>query len=245
MNRLLLASALLFSSGAVAEELVLCSTNAADLPDGSVSGHTVQFEVPEASTGRVVISATLDLELEHPWVGDLVVTLGAPEAASVVMLDRVGQVPFGFPGPFGCGGDDVLATFDDAAAESAEEVCEIGPQPVLAGSLRPLQELSLLNGVDPVGTWSLVVSDRQTGDAGRFISACLRLVVLEDCDGDGVPDKCSCTGDLDGTGVVDGADMAYLLGAWNTADAVADLDLDGVVGGADLSMLLGNWGSCN
>lgn len=246
MNRLLLASALLFASGALAEELVQCSTVVVDLPEGASSGLSIEFEVPEAPTGRVVISATLELEIEHPWVGDLVVSLSAPEAAAVVVvLDRVGMVPYGFPGPFGCGGDDVLATFDDGAAESVEEVCEIGPQPVLAGSLRPFQELSLLSGIDPAGTWSLVVSDRQMGDSGRFISACVRLEVLEDCDGDGVPDKCSCLGDLDGSGIVDGADMAVILGAWNTADAIADLDQNGTVSGADLSLLLGNWGSCN
>lgn len=49
-------------------------------------------------------------------------------------------------------------------------------------------------------------------------------------------------GDLDGNAVVDGADLAILLGAWGTDDRTADLDGDGAVDGADLAVLLGAWG---
>jgi nitrate/TMAO reductase-like tetraheme cytochrome c subunit len=48
-------------------------------------------------------------------------------------------------------------------------------------------------------------------------------------------------GDLDGNGVVNGADLAILLGAWGTAGP-GDLNGDGVVNAADLALLLGNWG---
>ena len=48
-------------------------------------------------------------------------------------------------------------------------------------------------------------------------------------------------GDLNNDGIVDGADLAILLGAWGSNDPIADLSGDGEVGGADLSILLGNW----
>jgi len=48
-------------------------------------------------------------------------------------------------------------------------------------------------------------------------------------------------GDLNGDGVVDGADLGILLNAWGTNDPVADLNGDGVVDGADLGILLNNW----
>jgi hypothetical protein len=49
-------------------------------------------------------------------------------------------------------------------------------------------------------------------------------------------------GDLDGNGVVDGADLGMLLGAWGTnPGSAADLDGDGAVDGADLGVLLGGW----
>ncbi|HMN95676.1 MAG TPA: M12 family metallo-peptidase [Phycisphaerales bacterium] len=49
--------------------------------------------------------------------------------------------------------------------------------------------------------------------------------------------------DLDGNGIVDGADLGLLLGAWGTQGAGgADLDGSGTVDGADLGLLLGAWG---
>jgi len=52
----------------------------------------------------------------------------------------------------------------------------------------------------------------------------------------------STPADLDGDGVVNGADLAVLLGAWGQKGGAADLDGSGVVGGADLTILLGAWG---
>lgn len=49
--------------------------------------------------------------------------------------------------------------------------------------------------------------------------------------------------DLDGNGIVNGADLALLLGSWGApqASVLADLNDDGVVDGSDLAILLGNW----
>jgi hypothetical protein len=51
-----------------------------------------------------------------------------------------------------------------------------------------------------------------------------------------------CPNDLNGDGVVGGADLAALLGAWGTAGG--DIDGDGDTDGADLASLLGAWGDC-
>lgn len=48
-------------------------------------------------------------------------------------------------------------------------------------------------------------------------------------------------GDLDGNGIIDGADLGLLLAAWGTGDVAADLDDSGVVDGADLGALLALW----
>ena len=48
--------------------------------------------------------------------------------------------------------------------------------------------------------------------------------------------------DLNGDGVVDGADLASLLNQWGSAGS-ADFDDDGIVGGADLAALLNAWGA--
>lgn len=56
----------------------------------------------------------------------------------------------------------------------------------------------------------------------------------------------TCVGDLDGSGSVDAADLAIVLGAWGPAHAPIgeDLDGDGDVDAADLAVLLGAWGPC-
>jgi len=48
-------------------------------------------------------------------------------------------------------------------------------------------------------------------------------------------------GDLDGDGVVDGADLGLLLVYFGTAEPLADLNDDGVVDGSDLGLLLVAW----
>jgi hypothetical protein len=50
-------------------------------------------------------------------------------------------------------------------------------------------------------------------------------------------------GDLDGNGVVNGADLGLLLAGWGTCGTPCpgDLDGNGVVNGADLGLLLANW----
>lgn len=57
---------------------------------------------------------------------------------------------------------------------------------------------------------------------------------------------CIPQGDLNGDGVVNGADLGLLLGFWGTCapfqiGCSGDLNFDGLVNGADLGRLLGNW----
>ena len=59
-----------------------------------------------------------------------------------------------------------------------------------------------------------------------------------------------CVADLNFDGMVNGADLGVLLGAWgsivstNPGQQSPDLNGDGVVNGADLGILLGSWGEC-
>ena len=49
-------------------------------------------------------------------------------------------------------------------------------------------------------------------------------------------------GDFDGTGEVDGGDLAALLAHWNRHAPEFDLDGDGFIDEADLARLLADWG---
>ncbi len=69
--------------------------------------------------------------------------------------------------------------------------------------------------------------------------------LVEDLDGDGVPDRCRCRSDFDGDGWVGGMELGRLFGSWGAEDPTIDLDGDGLIGSGDLSILLGDWGACH
>lgn len=62
----------------------------------------------------------------------------------------------------------------------------------------------------------------------------------------GALDQCSdCPADVTGDDEVNAADLAILLGAWQTAPCgPPDLNDDATVDAADLALLLGAWGPC-
>ena len=231
---------------APAEEVSISFDQVTPIPDNSgTSSVLVELEVPASKLARTITGMRLSVQLDHPWVGDLSAVLESPGgAAQAVLFNRTGLVPAGFPGPFGCGGDDVDATFRDDATLSVNEVCSTTVAPVLAGQLRPNESLAGFHGLEPSGLWKLRLSDMQSGDSGTLRSVTLVVVVEPDCNGDGLPDECDCPGDLNGDGVVGGPDLSIMLSSWGS-DGPADLDGDNIVTGADLAALLSTWGLCD
>lgn len=77
-----------------------------------------------------------------------------------------------------------------------------------------------------------------------------RLEILQgialDNNENGVPDPCDCVGDMNFDGLVDGADLTFVLTSWDETgtNLRPDINLDGIVNGADLTILLGTWGEC-
>jgi len=70
-----------------------------------------------------------------------------------------------------------------------------------------------------------------------------------DLGGNSVRQLCgpACPADIEPDGVVNGADMTVVLGAWGTDGAGqpgADVNGDGTVGAADLTLVLNAWGQC-
>ena len=221
------------------------ASGSASIPDGSGALRSIPFVVTVQDPADLIITGVeLELDVEHPWIGDLVVSLRSPSGVITQLIDRNGQVPFGFPGPFGCGGDDIAMVLAEDAQTLVDDVCSITETPVLSGRLRPHESFASHLGDEPNGTWFIDLQDLQAGDAGSFVSGALILEIEVDCDGDGVPDECVCPGDLNADGVIDGADLADLLSQWSLSSVAADLDGDGTVAGGDLAILLARWGNC-
>ena len=53
-----------------------------------------------------------------------------------------------------------------------------------------------------------------------------------------------CPADLNQDDVVDGADIAYVLGYWGTTDKRGDVNQDGMVDSSDIGILFSAWGPC-
>ncbi len=93
--------------------------------------------------------------------------------------------------------------------------------------------------------WSADCNNDGVVDYGQILRG-----ELADADGNGVPDACEldpCPGDINDSGVVNGTDIAIILGAWGTSGGKfprADTDGNAIVDAADLAVVLGGWGPC-
>jgi hypothetical protein len=83
-------------------------------------------------------------------------------------------------------------------------------------------------------------------NANGVADACdLHTGTSTDADGNGAPDECDCTWDLDRNAAVGLSDFAGLLAAWGSHPAgPPDFDGDGTVGVVDFLALLAHWGPC-
>ena len=108
-----------------------------------------------------------------------------------------------------------------------QQTLEIPPGPPIQN-----QPLALPTVLPAGGTANLLLSG--TFGTGSYTSGLSASLVA-----DGQRQN---NGDINGDGVVNGLDLAAVLGAWGSAQAGADINGDGVVNGVDLTILLANWG---
>jgi len=214
MNRILITASLVLTgcSPLLADEF--CNNEPVAIPDDSSAGVAVAISVD--LPGELVDALGVDLDVLHPWVGDLVVTLQSPGGTLVTLLDRPGTPSVGFPGPFGCGGANIFASFVDGAAQPAESMCSTTADPVVSGPVGPASPLGAFNGEPASGVWVLTVSDRSVYDAGVLNSVCLQVTGVAEC-----------AADLNGDGQLDVFDVFGYLDLYAAQDPIADFTGDG------------------
>ncbi len=175
---LLIISASLFAALPALGQI--CSTDPnLNIPDGSGSAGSggpasITIDVPAFYTNAIT-DLTFDVQVNHTYVGDLIITLQSPSGTVVTLMDRPG-VP---ASTFGCSQNNVAATFDDASGIPVETQCPAAT-PTIAGVLNPQGSLSDFDGEIPAGTWTLTVTDNAGQDTGSIISAanCLDLTTV-------------------------------------------------------------------
>ena len=147
-------------------------TQPAAIPDGD--GGFLVSTINVKATGTIAYLA-LCVNIEHTFVGDLVVTLKHLDTGTVLTLvDRPGLPDIS---SFGCDGDDMFVLLDDAASDSVEDECASGT-PTINGVFYPEPgSLATFLGEDVGGTWEVTVSDDQGGDLGEWLGTILWWVV--------------------------------------------------------------------
>lgn len=155
-----------FQTGAVTCNNNFSSTN---VPVAiSTSGTPTATSTLAISESHTFSDVNANLTINHSYLGDIKATLVSPTGAVKILFDRPG-VP---ASTYGCSYDNILATFDDEAtntADNLETTCGTG-NPSISGTYQSVDPLLALDGGNTQGTWSLVVTDAEDGDGGSIVS---------------------------------------------------------------------------
>lgn len=128
----------------------------------SASGTPTVNSTLSIPAGVIIADLNAYVKINHSWVEDLTVTLISPSGTQVQLVSGM------------CGNlNNVNATFDDSGV-----ALQCGTNPAINGTIRPVQELSALNGQNSQGTWTLRVKDSNTGDGGSIQSWNLNICAV-------------------------------------------------------------------
>lgn len=149
------------------------------IPDGNattlVPGQASVFiDVPN---GGLIEDLNVDVIVAHTWQGDLRLVLTGPGGQSVTLMDRPGTTA-SFGSPFGFSNDNLgnpttgaKFIFDDSAAlvyDTGYPGAGTAGITNISGAHRPENPLSVFNGLNKQGRWTLTVFDNAGGDTGSI-----------------------------------------------------------------------------
>jgi subtilisin-like proprotein convertase family protein len=134
----------------------IVSNPALAIPDNNPAGVNSVINVAASAT---ISDLNVDIGINHTWISDLIVTVTGPSTTSQVIWNRV------------CGStDNINATADDEGTETFCAPIAAGPidsvfyPPALAGD----GPLSVFDGENTLGNWTLNVSDNYAADLGTL-----------------------------------------------------------------------------
>lgn len=186
----------LLTTAVPSQALTFSSIVNAAIPDNAGDTNAVLTSIDTTSgfgPGWMVTAVSLDLVLDHTWVGDLAIELFSPAGTELQLMARpgtaIGNEQRG--GPFGDSSNlrptDPI-TFVDTALVTAETMGQgIGNNgTVPAGSFRPdadgwatdITTLAGFLGEEAGGSWTLRVGDYAAGDLGTLVQWNLHVTAV-------------------------------------------------------------------
>jgi subtilisin-like proprotein convertase family protein len=211
--------------------VAVSSSTLTAIPDATSSTPGAAVEVPFSIAGvnGNIGEVTFSVYLTHTYVGDLVLTLLAPDGSSVILSDMAGSngtttSPTGAAFGTSCG---TYTVFSDLGATS---ISSQASPPAIVGTYRPSFPLNAFNGRNANGTWKLRIQDFGPQDVGNFVCGTLSVKPF-----------LVASLDVNADGVIDVRDLLVLAKHFGTVNTACNLDgsPDGQVTDADLTILLG------
>ncbi len=141
------------------------NTTPATLPDNNCTAAGTASRTFVVPFSYIVADVDIGVFVTHTYRSDLRINLISPTGTNVVVMTWTGNVQ---------GGDNLNDRFDDEAAAAitthvaaANDPLTPAPPPY-SHSFRPSSLLSVFDGQDAVGTWTMTICDAVGADLGTF-----------------------------------------------------------------------------
>ena len=158
-NSALTASAQTFTTGIITCNNIFTATDFSNASIDVVANSTAS--VPVVVTGGITIAdLNVNLDISHTWIGDMIITLSGPPSIGRPQIILFSQPCVGTGATY----PDIQATLDD----SGQIISCSDITPVVAGTVKPFENLSRINGLIADGTWTLNVLDVGNLDGGSI-----------------------------------------------------------------------------
>ena len=161
-----------------------CSNPGHPIPDNAPSGYSSTLRIEDP---RYIADLDIRLDIDHTWVGDLIVTLHHEESGKVIELINRPGVPPGTTEE-GCKFNNIKGILDDDVSLPVENECSSFPAAIgvnnfieaaVAGAYLPEQSLGLFDAGTISGQWTLTVADLSPHDTGRINQWCMAVKLID------------------------------------------------------------------
>lgn len=218
------------NNGLYAFEGILMNADGTSITDSTVG--TTFLGVRKADGTVQVLARQFD-----PVPGIAGATFASLSGSSSVCISDSGVVVFANSFSLGSGGNSAIFAWD--ATAGLRVIAKTGDTNFTG---TPCNQITLIGGTGVTGNGinsGINASGQLVVRASDSVNAIYTVARIN-------LGAAPCPADLTGDGVVNGADLAVLLGAWGpcSGSCPADFTGDGVVDGADLGFMLGAWGAC-
>jgi subtilisin family serine protease/subtilisin-like proprotein convertase family protein len=149
-----------------------------NVPPGSLTSGTTIAQIAVADT-RQILDINVAINVRHPNVSDLRISLIGPENTEVLLVGNRGGTGDDFGTRNQTGQPVLYTTFDDEQSVSITNA-----NPPYAGNFRPEQGLSAFDGRYAAGNWTLRLQDTKELDAGALIDWNIEIRFANDIFGD-------------------------------------------------------------